>query len=58
MEGTFKAVMTTRESHSMMKFLSCNEATREAAKRAARASPKFGSQVGQICEQALMMVPV
>jgi hypothetical protein len=41
----------------MEKELSFREATRDAARRAARASPYKGSQEGLICEQAKMIEP-
>jgi hypothetical protein len=48
MDGTCEAVMTIRESPSKVKFLSCKEATRETAKRVARASPKLGSRMDDL----------
>ena len=50
--------MTERESSSMEKCLSFKETANEAANRAARASPKFGSHEGLICEMSLMIVPL
>jgi hypothetical protein len=48
MEGACSAVITTKESPSMMNFFSYNETAREAASRAARASSKLGSHEGLI----------
>jgi hypothetical protein len=48
MEGACSAIITTKETPSMMKFLSCIETTKEVASKAARASPKLGSHKGLI----------
>jgi hypothetical protein len=56
-EGAWRAYITIKESPSMEKELSFREATRDAARRAARASPYKGSQEGLICEQAKMIEP-
>jgi hypothetical protein len=48
MDGEVSAAITILESPSKEKNFSCNEATKEAASQAARASPKVGSQGGFI----------
>jgi hypothetical protein len=57
MEGRFRAEITSKESPSMVKLLSFKETAREAARRAAKASPKVGSHGGLICEIALIILP-
>jgi hypothetical protein len=48
MEGLLRAEITTAESPSKLKFFRCKEAAREAANRAAKASPKLGSHEGLV----------
>ena len=47
-KGACRAAITTIESPSMVKFFSFIDAAKEAASRAASASPKVGSHVGLI----------
>ena len=56
MEGSFNAEITSKESPSIVKILSFKETTRDAARKAANASPKVGSHGGLICEIDLMIL--
>jgi hypothetical protein len=49
-DGSWRAETTICESPSIVKCLSFNDEAREAASRAARASPYVGSHDGLICE--------